>query len=263
MSMPSFPKDGANMSREQALTMIIASIAMEERALGYIIEAEGDKLRQVLDKCGCGVTPQEVLKVNKSVTKLLEVAGENQSMLRCKLALALDAGGECPPTPPCPPPEPPCPPKPPHPPKLPCEASWRPAPWQGQKSLMKLELSEGGFLWKNDRLIPWQCRGKRGGAIRWSREDPALVQLDPGRAYLLSCTFFLPTAASGQICLEGTGTPCQPLPLCFPIPCAGIENAMLQYSTLLLPDCPAAVSFRLCSKIAFCVRGAELNIVEL
>ena len=280
MSMPSFPKDGANMSREQALTMIIASIAMEERALGYIIEAEGDKLRHVLDKCPCGVTPQEVLKVNKSVTRLLETAAENQSMLRCKLALAVDASGgcspdkPCPPEPPCPRPEPPgpppcwpCeppfPPKPEHPSKPPCDAPWQSAPWQGQKSLMHLCLPEGGFLWKNDCPLPWQCRGKRGGAIHWNGEDPAVVRLDPGKAYLLSCTFFLPTVAAGEIRLEGTGRPRQPLPLCFPTPCAGIEDAMLQYSTLLLPGCPASIYFRLRSKIAFCVRGAELNIVEL
>ena len=128
---------------------------------------------------------------------------------------------------------------------------------------MRLELPGDCFLWKNDCLIPWQCRGKRGRAIRWRGEDPAVVHLDPGRAYALSCTFFLPTAASGEISLEGAGAPRQPLPLCFPTPCAGIEDAMLQYSTLLLPECPTGVSFRLCSKIAFRVRGAELNIVEL
>ena len=30
MSMPSFPPNGADLTREEALTMIIASIAMEE-----------------------------------------------------------------------------------------------------------------------------------------------------------------------------------------------------------------------------------------
>mgnify|MGYP006995867920 CR=1 FL=1 len=33
MSMPSFPPNGADMTQEEALTMIIASIAMEELAL--------------------------------------------------------------------------------------------------------------------------------------------------------------------------------------------------------------------------------------
>ena len=44
MSMPSFPPNGADMTQEEALTMIIASIAMEELALSHIINAEGEKL---------------------------------------------------------------------------------------------------------------------------------------------------------------------------------------------------------------------------
>lgn len=43
MSMPSFPSNGADMTREDALTMIIASIAMEELALSHILNAEGDR----------------------------------------------------------------------------------------------------------------------------------------------------------------------------------------------------------------------------
>ena len=45
MSMPSFPPNGADMTREEALTMIIASIAMEELALSHILNAEGEKLQ--------------------------------------------------------------------------------------------------------------------------------------------------------------------------------------------------------------------------
>ena len=48
MSMPSFPPNGADLTREEALTMIIASIAMEELALSHIINAEGEKLQYIL-----------------------------------------------------------------------------------------------------------------------------------------------------------------------------------------------------------------------
>ena len=41
MSMPSFPKNGADMTRDEALTMIIACIAMEELALSHILNAGG------------------------------------------------------------------------------------------------------------------------------------------------------------------------------------------------------------------------------
>ena len=268
MSMPSFPKNGANMTREQALTMIIASIAMEECALGHIIDAEKDKLRYVLDKCreacGCHGTSKEILEVNESVTRLLDVVAQNQVILRSKLALALGADGECPPDPPCPPPHPPKPPGgPPCPPRPP-----RPlCPEPEQKSLMQLGLSGNGFLWKNECLIPWEYLGRRGSSLRWSGESPALVELDPGKAYSINCTFnirdILPMAASGRICLENAGTSREPLPLCFSIRCASGEPVTLQYSTLLLPDRVSTVSLRLRSRTPLCVEQAELNIVEL
>ena len=268
MSMPSFPKNGANMTREQALTMIVASVAMEERALGRVIEAESDKLRYVLDRCrdacdGCE-TPKELLEVNESVTRLLDVVSRNQTLLRSKLALALNAGGGCPPDPPCPPPhppEPPCKPScPPGPPKPPC-------PEPAHKSFMQLGLAGCGFLWKNECLIPWEYLGGRGKAVRWKEEAPALAELAPGKAYSISCIFnirdFLPTAASGSICLECAGASRQPPPLCFSIRCAGGEAVTLQYSALLLPDSASTISFRLRSRTPLCVEQAELNIVEL
>ena len=258
MSMPSFPENGANMTREQALTMIIASIAMEESALGRVIDAEGDKLQYILDRCqescGCCGTPKEILEVNCSVTRLLDVVAQNQMILRSKLALALNAGGGCPPDPPCPSPCPPIPPGP-------------PCPEPSIKSLMQLKLPEDGFLWKPGCPIPWEYLGGRGSAVRWSIEAPSQVELDPSKAWSVNCAFivrdFMPTAASGRICMESAGVSRELLPLCFSIHCAGGEAVTLQYSTLLLPSSTSNISFRLRSRPPLWVEQAELNIVEL
>lgn len=258
MSMPTFPKDGANMTREQALTMIIASIAMEECALGHIIEAEKDKLRCALDwcreSCGCRGTQEEVLAVNESVTRLLEVVAQNQALLRSKLALVLGECGECPP--PCPSP---CPPPCPSPCPSPCPPPCPPV----QKSCMRLGLCGNCFLWKNECLIPWECMDARGDAIRWSGDAPAQVELAPGKAYFVSCTVnirdILPVSASGSILLEGAGVP----PWNFTVRCGGGEPLTLQYSALLLRDSAGAVSLRLRSRTPLCVEQAELAIVEL
>ena len=257
MSMPSFPKNGANMTREQALTMVIASIAMEENALARVIDAEGDKLRYILNRCredsGCEETPKEILEANESVTRLLEAVAQNQTILRNKLTIALEAGGGCSPTPPCPPP---CPPAPPYP----------PAPCQ-EKSLMQLRLSGDGFLWQTGCSIPWEYRGGRGDAVRWCMEAPSQVEPDPGRAWSVSCTFlvrdFAPTGAAGCIRLEGAGTSLEPLPLCFDLRCACGGAITLPYSTLLLPGGAAAIAFRLRSKSPVWVEQAQLNIAEL
>ena len=258
MSMPSFPENGANMTREQALTMIIASIAMEESALSRVIDAEGEKLRCILDRCreacGCRGTPKEILEANCSVTRLLDVVAQNQMILRSKLALALNAGGGCPSDPPCPPP---CLPLPPG---SPCSEV-------SQKSLLQLRLPEDGFLWNRGCLIPWKYLGGRGNAVRWSIEDPSLVMLDPCKAYSVSCMFivrdFMPAAASGHICLESADASRNLLPLCFSIHCTGGEAVTLPYSTLLLPGSASTVSFRLRADLPLWVEQAELDIVEL
>ena len=261
MSMPSFPKDGANMTREQALTMVIASIAMEENALSHVIDAEGDKLRYILDRCreacGCEETPREILEANESVTRLLDAVAQNQMILRNKLALALDARGGCPPDPPCPPPCPPVPPFPPIP----------PGPVCPEKSLIQLRMSGDGFLWTQRCPILWEYLGGRGSAVRWSMEAPSQVELDPGKVWLISCMFlirdFSPRPASGCVGLESVGASQETLPLCFSICCACGEAVTVPYSTLLLPDSASTVSFRLLSQCPVWVEQAELNIVEL
>ena len=253
MSMPSFPKDGANMTREQALTMVIASIAMEESALSRVIDAEGDKLRYILDRCqetGGEETPKDILKANESVTKLLEAVAQNQTILRNKLALALEAGRWCPPClPPCPP-GPPCPP-------TPCP----------KKSFIQLNSFGDGFLWQTGCPIPWEYRGGQGDAVRWRVENPSLVELDSGRAWSVNCTFLLrdfqPKSSSGCIRLECTGTSRELPPLCFDLRCTCGEAVTLPYSTLLLPEKACAAAFRLCSKSPVWVEQAQLNITEL
>ena len=122
MSMPSFPAHGADMTREEALTMIIASIAMEELALSHIINAEGEKLQYILGTlpgakpCAC---PQDVLAVNKSVASLLDVVAQNQMLLKNKLEKVLEV---------CPAPVPPCGPYPPRPPNPPPRRASPPPP---------------------------------------------------------------------------------------------------------------------------------------
>jgi len=119
--MPKFPDIDPDITCESALNMILASIAMEELALSHIINAEGEKLQYVLGtlekRCDKGLRPDvdEVLKVNQSITCLLDSVSQNQMILKNKMDKALHAlseicpGSPCPPKPPCPcPPEPCC-----------------------------------------------------------------------------------------------------------------------------------------------------------
>lgn len=49
MSMPEFPEPNPDFTLEQALIMILSSIALEEAALGHIMNAEGEKIQHILN----------------------------------------------------------------------------------------------------------------------------------------------------------------------------------------------------------------------
>ena len=93
MSLPQFPINPADLTRDDAINLILSSIAMEEVGLSHILNAEGEKLQYVLGtlsgSSGPGATIQDVLDVNTSVTNLLEQAASNQQALSSKMQAAL------------------------------------------------------------------------------------------------------------------------------------------------------------------------------
>lgn len=259
------------MTREEALTMIVASIAMEELALSHILNAEGEKLQYILGTLP-GETqpcagPQEVLEVNRSVTALLEVVMQNQMLLKGKLERVLGASppqapGPCPV--PCPPPcSPPCGPKPcpPH-----CAH-----PLPRPKSSIQLALQRDGLLWNQGCRLPWRQRVQRGEGVRWSKEEPGVVRLDPSGAYTVQYTLNVrgmhPAEEEGSILLRQT--PCGAFtdapPLNFSTKCFEDRPQTLQYTAVLYPQMgggEAELSLVLGSKRALCVERGVLNIAE-
>ena len=95
MSMPQFPRNPSDMTREDAINQILSSIAMEELGLSHIINAEGEKIQYILGTLsgtsGPGATVDEVLAVNNSVQKTLETAAQSQMFLANKMSDALGA----------------------------------------------------------------------------------------------------------------------------------------------------------------------------
>ena len=263
MSMPSFPPSGADMTKDEALTMIIASIAMEELALSYIVNAEGEKLQYVLgtlpgSRKPCAST-QEILAVNKSAAALLDTVMQSQMLLKGKLEKALEASG-CKPAP-----EPPCPPS--HPCEPPCGGSS-----SCRKSAIHLVSQRDGFSWNNDHPLSWQCQGQQGRGIRWDEENPAQMELDPVKAYALNyainvCGPYRGDSA-GAVCVNLT--PCDAfsdvLPLNFSVRGLRCEPLTLHYSTVLFPQaCPpprAGLSLLLDYGGSLYVEQASLNIFE-
>ena len=244
--------------------MIIASIAMEKLALSHIVNAEGEKLQYILgtlpgSRKPCAST-QEILAVNQSAAALLDTVMQSQMLLKGKLEKALEAGGRKPtPEPPCPPGhlcEPPC-----------------GGPAHRRKSALQLAGRWDGFSWNNGCLLPWKRRGQRGGDICLNEENPALVNLNPGKTYALNYAANI----RGPYCGDGAGavfvrlTPCdafqEVLPLYFSVKCSGGTPLTLHCSTMLFPQAHPApcadLSLLLNYGGGLFVEQASLNIYEV
>lgn len=264
MSMPSFPPCGADMTKDEALTMVIASIAMEELALSHIVNAEGEKLQYILgtlpgSRKPCAST-QEILAVNQSAAALLDTVMQSQMLLKGKLEKALEASGRKPA------PEPPCPPD--HPCEPPCGK-----PSCGQKSALRLASRCEGFSWDNGYLLSWKRQGQRGNDICLSEENFALVNLNPEKAYALDYV----VNVRGPSCGDSAGAvfvrlaPCdafqEVLPLYFSANCSGCTPLTLHYSTMLFPQAHPApcadLSLLLNYGSGLFVEQASLNIYEI
>ncbi len=94
MSQPKFPNP-PDLTRDDALNMLLTSIAMEELGLSHIINAEGEKLQYILGtlKCTDGTEPsvEQLLQVNNSITCLLDSVMQNQIFLKAKMEKVLNS----------------------------------------------------------------------------------------------------------------------------------------------------------------------------
>lgn len=274
MSMPSFPPCGADMTKDEALTMIIASIAMEELALSHIVNAEGEKLQYILGTLPGSHKPcastQEILAVNQSAAALLDTVMQSQMLLKGKLEKALEAGSRKPmPEPPCPPGrpcDPPCPPG--HLCEPPCGSASC-----CRKSVLQLTSRCEGFSWDNGFLLSWKRQGQRGSDICLNEENPALVNLDPQKNYALNYTVNIrgPYRGDSAGAVFIRLTPCdafqEVLPLYFSVGCLGCAPLTLHYSTTLFPQAHPApcadLSLLLNYGGSLFVEQASLNIYEI
>ncbi len=106
MSMPNIPDitPEINISLEDAVNLLLASIAMEEISLSKLIDAESQKIKYVLDKQKCGGNIKDVLLINDSVNSAVINMTKLQMLLQWKLE---NAERLLPHKQPCPPPPPP------------------------------------------------------------------------------------------------------------------------------------------------------------
>lgn len=86
MSKPETPVK--EISRCQAITDIIESVAREQSALAEILEAESDKLNKIIETGS--VKSDELLDANKSVRAMVDSISRLELILQAKLSLFED-----------------------------------------------------------------------------------------------------------------------------------------------------------------------------
>lgn len=86
MSMPVI--EPSSTTREQAVSDIIESVALQQTGLSHILNAEGEKIQAVVAMQD--VTVEELLAVNKSVENMVHSISKLEMLLQSKLALFED-----------------------------------------------------------------------------------------------------------------------------------------------------------------------------
>ena len=78
-----FKEDAEPTSRRQAVTDVIESIAMEEKAISRILEAEAKKICEVVNACKPNV--QDMINIDESVCECIKNVIKLQMLLQFKL----------------------------------------------------------------------------------------------------------------------------------------------------------------------------------
>lgn len=82
MSMPEIKH--SCISRQEAITDLIGSVALEQTALSHILNAEGEKLQAII---ACESDVDTLLAANKSVRAMVDTITRLELVLQSKLGL--------------------------------------------------------------------------------------------------------------------------------------------------------------------------------
>ncbi|WP_064094028.1 hypothetical protein [Rossellomorea aquimaris] len=84
MSMPNIPniKPDIDLKREDVISLLLASIALEEIGLSHLLNAEGEKLQKSISLANCS---DDLLNANKSVERMLRTIIKKEMLLQFKL----------------------------------------------------------------------------------------------------------------------------------------------------------------------------------
>lgn len=89
MSLPNVPDINPEITlrRKDAINLLLTSIAMEEMGISHVLNAEGEKIQHVLKQ---HPTIKELLRINRSVERILRTLIKKEIILQFKMENILD-----------------------------------------------------------------------------------------------------------------------------------------------------------------------------
>lgn len=100
MSMPSIPNlnPDIQVTRDDAINIILSSIGMEELGLAHIINAEAEKIQFALGTLetagGQAASLSDIMEVNKSAGKMMRDVMKNQLLIGMKMEETVDLAAQ-------------------------------------------------------------------------------------------------------------------------------------------------------------------------
>ncbi|WP_234969477.1 MULTISPECIES: hypothetical protein [Alicyclobacillus] len=96
--MPNIPdiRPDIELTREQVMHLLLASIAMEEMGLAHILNAEGEKLQRAMAQPGLSLA--DLMGLNDAIERMLRTIIRKELLLQMKLDAVLrmlPGPGEC------------------------------------------------------------------------------------------------------------------------------------------------------------------------
>lgn len=91
MSMPTIPdiKPKIEISFEETIKLLLVSVALEELSLAHIMNAEAEKIQEVIKHCSCDKL-QDLLCIDKSVERTLRDVIKKEMLLQFKFENILE-----------------------------------------------------------------------------------------------------------------------------------------------------------------------------
>lgn len=91
MSMPTIPdiKPDIEISFEETIRLLLASVALEELSLAHIMNAEAEKIQEVV-KCSGGNKLNDLICIDKSVERIMRDVIKKEMLLEFKFENILD-----------------------------------------------------------------------------------------------------------------------------------------------------------------------------